>query len=109
METVSTTTRGDSNIMAGLRNPARAGQREARAIGEDLTRQGRLRMDCFQVERRLKSAYASLGEIVCQDLGELRTVNMNDGRVIELMAHIRYYQDELSRLRADMRTTVDTH
>jgi hypothetical protein len=66
-------------------------------------------MDCFQVERRLKSAYASLGEIVCQDLGELRTVNMNDGRVIELMAHIRYYQDELSRLRADMRTTVDTH
>ena len=107
METVCTTTREGSTLLAGLRNPARAGQREACAIGEDLTRQGRLRMDCYQVERRLKSAYASLGEIVCQDLCELRTVNMNDGRIIELMAHIRYYQDELSRLQADMRTSVE--
>jgi hypothetical protein len=109
METVSTTPREDSNIMAGLRNPAQVGQREARAIGEDLTRQGRLRMDCYQVERRLKNAYASLGEIVCQDLCELRTVNVNDGRIIELIAHIRYYQDELSRLRADMRNAVETY
>jgi hypothetical protein len=109
VETVSTTTREDSNMLTGLRDPVRAGQREARAIGEDLTRQGRLRMDCCQVERRLRNAYASLGEIVCQDLGELRTVNVNDGRVIELMAHIRYYQDELSRLRADMRTAVERY
>jgi hypothetical protein len=108
MEVISTTSREDSSKVAGMRVPARAGQKEARAIGEDLTRQGRIRMDCFQVERRLKSAYASLGEIVCQDLGELRAVNVHDGRIIELIAHIRYYQDELTRLRAELRTPVET-
>ncbi len=108
MDVVGTATREDGGKVAGVRGPARVGQKEARAIGEDLTRQGRLRMDYFQVERRLKSAYASLGEIVCHDLNELRAVNVHDGRIIELMAHIRYYQDELTRLRAELHIPVET-
>lgn len=108
METMSATTlRENSSIPAGLQNPARAGQREARALGEDLTRQGRLRMDVFQTERRLKSAYSTLGEIVFKDLADLHNVNLNDGRVIELLAHIRYYQDELARLKMETKAGVE--
>ncbi len=108
MDMVAAATGEDSAKPASLRGSARAGQKEARAIGEDLTRQGRLRMDYFQVERRLKSAYATLGEIVCHDLSELLAVNVHDGRIIELMAHIRYYQDELNRLRAELHTPVES-
>jgi hypothetical protein len=95
-------------LLSGLRNPARAGQREAREIGEDLTRPGRLRMDALQTERRLKNAYAALGEIVYEDLSMLRKVDQNDARVIEQLAHIRYYEDELSRLRAEINAMSET-
>lgn len=98
--------RENSSLPAGLQNPARAGQGEARAIGEDLTRQGRLRMDVFQTERRLKSAYSILGEIVFKDLTDLHSVDINDSRVIELLAHIRYYQDELARLKMEMKAGI---
>lgn len=100
MQTTSTTSLRE--VKRILDFPVRAGQREARAIGEDLTRQGRLRMDAFQTERRLKSAYSTLGEIVYQDLSDLRSVNVNNPHVIEVLAHIRYYQDELERLKSEM-------
>ena len=103
MEIISTdSARKPNNLVAGVHNPAQTSQREARAIGEELTSQGRLRMDAFQTERRLKSAYSNLGEMVYKDLRDLRNVDLNNGRVIELLAHIRYYQDELARLHSEV-------
>lgn len=64
-------------------------------------------MDAFQTERRLKNAYSSLGEAAFNDLSALRSVNLNDGRVIELLAHIRYYHDELARLQAEMKAKTE--
>lgn len=103
METLSTTSRENLNLPHGMHTAVR----DARSVGSDLTRQGRLRMDAFQTERRLKSAYSSLGEAVFNDLSALRSVNLNDGRVIELIAHIRYYHDELARLRAEMKAKTE--
>ena len=82
---------------------------DIRVIGDELTRQRRMRMDSFQTERRLKSAYSNLGEAVYHDLSELKNVNLNDGRIIEILAHIRYYHDELSRLRAETKSSAEAY
>ena len=99
METTSTPARENANLRPGVGAEAR----DAHSVGNDLTRQGRLRMDAYQTERRLKSAYSSLGEAVFEDLSALRRVDLNNGRVIELLAHIRYYHDELARLQAELK------
>ena len=66
-------------------------------------------MDAYQTERRLKSAYSSLGEAVFSDLSELRNVNINDGRIIEIIAHIRYYRDELARLQTELKSAREAY
>ena len=99
METMSVTSREH----VGLRNTSRGIVDDVRTFGGELIRQRRLRMDVFQTERRLKSAYSNLGEAVFKDLSELKNVDLNDGRVIEIIAHIRYYHDELARLKSEMR------
>jgi hypothetical protein len=103
MESLNTRARETTD----LHHSSHAGFRDARMIGNELTRQGRLRMDASQTERRLQSAYSALGETVFKDLSELRSVNLNDGRIIELLAHIRYYQDELARLRKEMTSEIE--
>ena len=101
METIITLARETSS---GQRNAAFAGIGDIRSVGNELTRHTRLRMDAYQTERRLKSAYSNLGEAVFKDLSELREVNIHDGRIIEIIAHIRYYHDELARLQSEMKS-----
>jgi len=105
METMSTSAR---ETTISQQSAALAGFRDVRSIGNDLTRQGRLRMDASQTERRLKSAYSTLGEAVFKDLSELRNVNINDGRIVEIIAHIRYYHDELARLQTDLKSAKES-
>ena len=100
MESRSIQPRDTSSNSAGLWNLPAIGQREARAIGQDLTRQARLRLDACQAERRLKIAYAALGEVVYGELMESCNVDVHDARVADLLAQIQYYQDELARLTA---------
>jgi hypothetical protein len=90
-----------------LRDAAKGLVRDARSIGSELTKPARLRMDAYQTERRLKNAYSMLGEVVYQELSALRNVDLNDGRLIELIAHIRYYHDELARLHTEISSGSD--
>jgi hypothetical protein len=77
--------------------------REMRDRADDLARQGRLRMDMFQAERRLKVAEASLGEAVYGYLNEGATVALSDPRIEELHSRVRYYQDEVDRLNEELK------
>ncbi|RPH95923.1 hypothetical protein EHM69_02795 [candidate division KSB1 bacterium] len=85
-----------------IRETVRDGAREIRNLGDDLARQGRLRMDIFQTERRLKSAHGALGELVYKLLSEGKPIDPAETAVAELTARIRYYSDELSRLQQDL-------
>ncbi|MBI5058813.1 hypothetical protein HZB60_03395 [candidate division KSB1 bacterium] len=90
-------------MLEDLKTTVREGLREMRDRADDLARQGRLRMDMFQAERRLKAAQASLGEAVFGYLIEGAAVSLVDPRIEELVARVRYYQDELNRLTEELK------
>lgn len=70
--------------------------------GDELARSGRLRMDIFQMERRLKSDYAALGETVCKLAASGQSLSYNDPLIAEHIARVKYYQEELTRLRTEL-------
>ena len=106
METPKTPPR-DKDLWEDIRETVREGTRELRNLGDELARQGRLRMDIFQTERRLKSAIGALGELSYKMLSENRAVAPEETTVSELTARIKYYSDELARLKHDLQHTSD--
>lgn len=89
----------DKNLWDDLRDTVRGGMREFRNMGDELARQGRLRMDIFQTERRLRCAYEALGEAAYTRLNQQLHVNTEDPMLNELTGRIDYYSAELLRLR----------
>jgi hypothetical protein len=99
----NTTQHRDKDLWEDIRETVRHGVRELRNAGDEIARQGRLRMDIFQAERRMKNAYESLGELCYQDLSEKRPATMESTAIAELCSRIKYYQDELVRLREEQK------
>ena len=66
--------------------------------GDELARHGRIRMDEFQTERRLRSAQEALGEKCFEMLAHGETVQPDHPVVNQLTQRVRYYQDEMARL-----------
>jgi hypothetical protein len=98
----------DKDLWDDIRETVRDGARELRNLGDELARQGRLRMDIFQTERRLRSAYGALGELTYKSLSENRAIAPEDATVSELTARIKYYSDELTRLKQDLQHASET-
>lgn len=98
----------DKDLWDDIRETVREGAREIRNLGDELARQGRLRMDIFQTERRLKSAYGALGELAYKSLSENRAIAPEDAAIAELTARIKYYSDELERLKQDLQKASET-
>lgn len=82
--------------------------REIRDVGDDLARQGRLRMDIFQTERRLKSACAALGQASFDILQQGQSVPVDDAAIHDMVGRVQYYHDELIRLRKEQQTKTET-
>jgi hypothetical protein len=99
----NTTKTREKDLWEDIRETVRHGVRELRNAGDELARQGRLRMDVFQTERRMKNACETLGEICYRELSENRPVNTDNTSVAELVSRIKYYQDELVRLREEQK------
>jgi hypothetical protein len=98
METPRTST-SNKNLWDDLRDTVRGGMRDFRNMGDELSRQGRLRMDIFQTERRLRCAFEALGEATYSRLNQKLELNTEDPTLTELTGRIQYYADELTRLR----------
>jgi hypothetical protein len=107
METPKMPPHENRNMWDDIRQTVREGMREIRDKGDELARQARLRMDIFQTERRLKTAYESLGEASYRQLCENRPATIEDPAIAEHMARIRYYGDELTRLHEEQKRTPD--
>jgi len=98
----------DKDFWEDVRDTVRDGVRELRNVGDELARQARLRMDVFQCERRLKMAQTALGEATYELLSRELPVGQDDSTISELTARIRYYSDELGRLREEQRKAPET-
>jgi hypothetical protein len=98
----------DKNLWDDFRETVRGGLRDLRNAGDDLARQGRLRMDMFQTERRLKSAYEALGEAVFLRISGNLQLSPTDPTIAELTTRIQYYTAELDRLRDEQRKAMDS-
>jgi len=85
-----------------VRDTVREGVRELRNIGDELARQGRLRMDIYQAERRLKTAHEELGKVVHVRFTASHSVTSEDATISELRVQIVYYEAELKRLHDDL-------
>jgi hypothetical protein len=96
----------EKNLWEDFRETIRGGVRDLRNIGDDLARQGRLRMDIFQTERRLKCAYEALGEAVYLRLSQSLPL-APDATITELTTRIRYYMVEIDRLKEEQRKTAE--
>ena len=80
-----------------------SGMRELRDRGDDLARQGRLRMDLVQAQRRLRQAYEALGEAAYSHLTTESSVDAKDPKYVELCERVRYYSDEVRRLQNELK------
>jgi phage shock protein A len=89
-------------MLDDLKTTIRDGLREMRDRGDELARAGRLRMDIFQTERRLKADFAALGETVFKLVSSGQALDADDPLVAEQIARVKYYQGELTRLRAEL-------
>ncbi len=92
----------DKNRWEDFRETVRGGMRELRNIGDELARQGRLRMDIYQAERRLRTAFEELGKSVHEHFLEEREVTAGDGVISEIRVRITYYEAEIKRLNEEM-------
>jgi hypothetical protein len=86
-----------------LRDTVSGGLREMRTRGEELARQGRLHMDLFQEERRLKEVMCAIGETTYGLLKAGQDVSDKNARIKELTDRARYYEGEIERLRSEIR------
>jgi hypothetical protein len=101
MEAPKTST-PDKNVWEDFRDTVKGGVRELRNVGDELARQGRLRMDIYQTERRLKSVCEDLGTAVHACIAEDRQVTADDPAIAELNQRVTYYTGELKRLNAEL-------
>ncbi len=79
------------------------GIKDLRDRGDDLARQGRLRMDLVQAQRRLRRAFETIGEACFDTLKSKQTIEPKDSRFIELCERIHYYTDEINRLQEELK------
>lgn len=105
METTKTS-KEESHMWEDVRKTVRGGIREIRHVGDELARQGRLRMDICQTERRLKSACEELGRAAHAHLAENRPLSAEDPAISELTVRIGYYQGELKRLHDELQQST---
>jgi polyhydroxyalkanoate synthesis regulator phasin len=77
--------------------------RDLRDRGDGLARQGRLRMDMVQAQRRLRRAHEALGKAIHLCLQSEPTVDATDPKMVELRERVDYYQDEVQRLQNDLK------
>ena len=89
------------NLWDDVRETVIAGLKDWRDKGEDMARQGRIRMDEVQTERRLRAAHEALGAKICEMFAHNEPVTPEHPVVSQLLARVRYYQDDLSRLRTE--------
>jgi hypothetical protein len=78
---------------------------DLRNVGDELARQGRVRMDIFQTERRLKNAYEELGKAVNARFADNPAVSVSDPALAELNVRINYYAGELKRLHDELQAS----
>ncbi len=97
------TSNTDKNLWDDLRDTVRGGMRDFRNMGDELSRQGRLRMDIFQTERRLRCAFEALGEAAYLRLHQQLDVDTKDPTLNELAGRVDYYSGELFRLREEQK------
>jgi len=101
MDTPKTSTE-EKKLWEEFRDTVRGGVRDLKNIGDELARQGRLRMDIHQTDRRLKSAYEELGRVTYTRFGEARPVSTEDPMIAELNVRIGYYLGEMHRLQDEI-------
>jgi len=92
----------DKNLWEDIRDTVRGGFHDLRNVGDELARQGRLRMDIFQAERRLKTAFEDLGRAVHARMAEAHALSTEDPTLAELNVRIGYYTGELKRLHDEL-------
>ncbi|MCB9357655.1 MAG: hypothetical protein H6505_03690 [Calditrichaeota bacterium] len=96
------------NLWEDVRETVVAGLRDWRDKGEELARQGRIRMDEMQTERRLRSANEALGQKCGEMLRNGESIPSDHPVVKELLQRVRYYEDELTRLRSEHAKHAET-
>lgn len=89
------------NLWEDVRETVIAGLKDWKDKGDELARHGRIRMDEFQSERRLRSAYEALGEKCHELLARGESVTPEHPVINQLTQRVRYYQDELARLHSE--------
>jgi hypothetical protein len=89
------------NLWEDVRETVIAGLKDWKDKGDELARQGRIRMDEYQTERRLKSAQEALGEKCYEFLSRGENIPSDNPVINQLMQRVRYYQDELERLQQE--------
>ena len=97
----TTTQPQGKNLWEDVRETVLAGLKDWKDRGDEMARQGRIRMDELQTERRLRSAHEALGEKCHEMLARGEAVNAEHPVVSQLCQRVRYYQDELTRLRSE--------
>ena len=101
-ETPPETQPEEKHIWEDVRDTVRGGLRDLRNMGDELARQGRLRMDIYQAERRLKTAHEELGKAVHDRFATSPSIKADDTVIAELRMRITYYEAELKRLHDDL-------
>lgn len=89
------------NLWDDVRETVIAGLKDWRDKGDELARQGRIRMDEVQTERRLRAAHEALGAKCCEMFAHNETVTPEHPVISQLLGRVRYYQDDLTRLRTE--------
>ncbi|MBK8127503.1 MAG: hypothetical protein IPK53_00805 [bacterium] len=87
------------NLWDEVRETVLGGLGDLRERGEELARQGRIRMDEAQTERRLRTAQEALGAKCHEFLARGESVSPEHPVIAQLCQRVRYYQDDLTRLR----------
>jgi len=101
----STEANQEKNVWEDIRDTVKGGMKDLRNVGDELARQGRLRMDIFQTERRLKGAYEELGKTVHARFSQGSPAAISDPMIAEVNTRISYYLGELKRLQDEMHGT----
>ncbi|HEY3294116.1 MAG TPA: hypothetical protein VGL38_01620 [bacterium] len=96
----------EKNLWEDFRETIRGGMRDLRTVGDELARQGRLRMDIYQIERRLKTAYEDLGRATHVRFTQEMTLSTQDTTLTELNVRVVYYERELERLHDELQQST---
>lgn len=107
MPQTTTTPPQGKNLWDDVRETVLAGLKDWKDRGDEFARQGRIRMDELQTERRLRGAHEALGAKCHALLANGEAVTMEHPVVSQLSQRVRYYQDELARLRSERATHAE--